>query len=444
MENILMKRPAALAIIALLALSAHAQSIFNCSSGFNNTSSDPCGTPTSYGYPGGYAFEGNAGPLNAGRMTLVPTGQGHNGNALTYQTQVNVQAFTMTFTFVPGDNEALVIQNNSNGPAPAFAFASGAGGEGGFYQNATGNVYPNNVFALMFDSYYTTTSGFTYSSVQIYQSLEMPAVPAGTEGLPVYDINKVSTSPVPLNSPATTQGASSTDTYSATVSYDGWNFNLCLYDVTAANGSCSSATSGTGTFFTHSWSGVNIPSIVSGTNAYLSMTAGVGATATKPTYISSWSYSVNTPTGTPSYTAWNANSTYTVPTTSAASPVYSVAPGTYSGTQSVAITTSRTPNNYICYVLSSTVPTYYPQPDNNGGCVKGTLYTGAVSISSTATLYAMAGSNNGAFTALAINPSGLGPPSTLVAGTYIIGSSSQPSVGITGNWSITGIWGLHP
>jgi hypothetical protein len=430
----LFSRPLVVLSLAVVTLGlpgpgAIAQNIFSCSSGFNNTSGNACGAPSaateaSFGnYPGGYAFEGNVAPLASGAaLTLVPVGQGHNGNALTYQTQVNVQAFTTTFTFVPGDNEAFVIQNNTKGPAPAYAFASGAGGEGGFYQNAGGNnIDPNNVFALMFDSEYTTTSGFSYSSVQLYQGYEMPAVPAGTEGLPAYDINKVSTSPVPLNSPASSQGTSTGHTYSATVGYDGWNFNLCLYDVTAGNGSCSSATSGTGTFFTHSWSGVNIPSIVNGTNAYLSMTSGVGEAAANPVLIPSWSYTVNTPTGTPSYTAWNANSTYTVPTTSAASPVYSVAPGTYSGTQSVAITTSRTPSNYICYVLSPTVPTYYPQPDSNGGCVKGTLYTSPVSISSTATLYAMAGSNDSAFPSGSINPSGLGPPSTLVAGTYTIG-----------------------
>src|SRR5271156_948287 len=125
----------AVVTLGLMGPAAMAQNIFNCPSGFNNTSGNACGTPTIYGYPGGYAFEGNAGPLNAGRMTLVPTGQGHNGNGLTYQTQVNVQAFTTTFTFVPGDNEAFVIQNNTKGPSPAYAFASGAGGEGGVYQN---------------------------------------------------------------------------------------------------------------------------------------------------------------------------------------------------------------------------------------------------------------------------------------------------------------------
>ena len=236
----------------------------------------------------------------------------------------------------------------------------------------------------------------------------------------MYATNKISTSPVPLNSPVNSQFTTTGDTYSATVTYDGYTFTVSLYDVTAG-GSCPGASC-----FTHSWSGVYIPEIVGATTAVVGLTNGVSITSANPLYVKSFSYAVNTPTGTPSYTAWNANSTYNNGTVSAASPVYSVAPGTYSGTQSVSITTSSTPNNYICYVLSATTPTLYPQPNNNGGCVTGTLYTGPVSISSTATLYAMAGSNNSAF-AVVEHPTGLGPPSTLVAGTYTIGGTGTGS-----------------
>ena len=254
--------------------------------------------------------------------------------------------------------------------------------------------------------------------------MQYPVLPlcCGGAYVPMYATNKISTSPVPLNSPASSQSTTTGDTYSATVTYDGYTFTVSLYDVTAG-GSCPGASC-----FTHSWSGVYIPEIVGATTAVVGLTNGVSVTSTNPLYVKSFSYTESTPTGTSSYTAWNANSTYNNGTVSAASPVYSVAPGTYSGTQSVSITTSTTPNNYICYVLSATTPTLYPQPNNNGGCVTGTLYTGPVSISSTATLYAMAGSNVSAFSDGSQNPTGLGPPSTLVAGTYTIGGTGSASI----------------
>ena len=45
-----------------------------------------------------------------------------------------------------------------------------------------------------------------------------------------------------------------------------------MYDVTAANGSRSSGSSGTGTFFQKTWTAVNIPALVSGNTAYVAIT----------------------------------------------------------------------------------------------------------------------------------------------------------------------------
>ena len=414
----------AVVTLGLLGPAAIAQNIFNCTS--FTTTSGPCST--SFSGSGALSFFApQAGSVSGGVIDFVPTGTTHSGNSIWYQTEVNVQAFTSTFTFVPSgyDTLAFVIQNNSN--QNKFNFGGGAGPEGGFSQFAGGTNTPvNNVFALDFDQWSALTNGgsFTYSSAQIYQSYQYPELPlcCGGAYVPMYATNKISTSPVPLNAPASSQSTTTGDTYSATVTYDGYTFTVSLYDVTAG-GSCPGASC-----FTHSWSGVYIPEIVGATTAVVGLTNGVSVTSTNPLYVKSFSYTENTPTGTSSYTAWNANSTYNNGTVSAASPVYSVAPGTYSGTQSVSITTSSTPNNYICYVLSATTPTLYPQPNNNGGCVTGTLYTGPVSISSTATLYAMAGSNVSAFSDGSQNPTGLGPPSTLVAGTYTIGGTGSASI----------------
>ena len=102
-------------------------------------------------------------------------------------------------------------------------------------------------------------------------------------------------------------------------------------------------------------------------------------------------------------------------------PTFSPVPGTYSGTQTVTISSTATgpTTPYICYVLSASTPTFTPQTDNQtGACAQGTLYTGPISVSSTQTLYAMAGTNHASL------------PSSLVKGTYTIspsGGSLRPA-----------------
>ena len=413
---------------------ARAQTIIACGSGFNS-GSGACGF-SQFGDNGGNNFystnyAGGGSAVSGSAAILAPAGAGHASHNLNYQTAVNVQAFTAQFTFIPnGQNVVFVVQNYSSsaqGKVP-WLFQGGAGGEAGLIQVDTALPPPFNLFGLELDGVSPLTDGgsFSYSSAQIYQTLQWTTNPtvASTTAIATYAVTKLSTSPVPIDSPSTTQGSPSTDTFSVSIVYDGYTLTLNLYDVTAG-GSCPGASC-----YTHSWTGVYIPEIVSGTTAYIGLSGGTSGGSTPPVgtpaplLINSLTYTVNTPTGTPTYTAWNANSTYNTGVSSAASPVYSVAPGTYSTTQTVAIATSTSPNNYICYVLSSTVPTLYPQVDNNGGCTVGTLYSSPVSISSTATLYAMAGSNNAAFGTNVANPAGLGAPSTLVAGTYTISSSS--------------------
>jgi Chitobiase/beta-hexosaminidase C-terminal domain len=97
-------------------------------------------------------------------------------------------------------------------------------------------------------------------------------------------------------------------------------------------------------------------------------------------------------------------------------PTFSPLPGTYSDAQSVTISTVATGSTkpYICYTVASSPPTLAPQTDNLGGCVQGTLYTGPVTVSSTQTIYAMAGTATASL------------PSTLVKGSYTIGTSPVP------------------
>ena len=417
----LTKRYLFLALLGLGSLiPASAQTtIFNCPS-FNGNSSGVCSVAPNYPVPSTDFWVRGGGNISGSQIDFVPTGSLHNGYGLWYQTTAGVQAFTTTFTFIPnGWNFAFVLQNDTSHPGyEGSSFTSGASCEAGFYQDDATDPTPNNLFALDFDSSGTSgySSSFTFSTVEVYQQHQSPCNP-DDGGVHWYATNKISTSPVPLNSPAGTQFTTTGDTYSATIAYDGSTVTLNMYDVTAG-GSCPGARC-----FTEAWPNVSIPSLVGGTKSYIGFTSGVGSGSPQeptqyPLYVNSWSYTATTPTGTPTYTAWNAGSTYNDGTVSAASPVYSVAPGTYSGTQSISLYSSTASSN-ICYVLSATTPTLYPQVDNNGGCASGTAYGGPISISSTSTLYAMAGT-----------PWGTGPPSSLVAGVYTIaggGSAATPT-----------------
>ena len=236
----------------------------------------------------------------------MPRGAIHNAMNMNYSLAVNVQAFSTSFTFVAnGWNIALVLQNNTN--TNAFRgtrgnFTAGAGCEGGFFQafpSPPPTPYPNNLFALNLDQGNGNTAGsgtFTYSNAQIYQPVQTPCNPNDSQTPYVSPTNKVSTLPVALNSPASSVNTLTGDTYSATVIYTGANITLNLFDVTAG-GTCSPVTSGT--CFTHTWNGVNIPSIVDGTTAFIGLSGGTNAASTAPLLINSFVYSVLSAAATP-------------------------------------------------------------------------------------------------------------------------------------------------
>jgi Chitobiase/beta-hexosaminidase C-terminal domain/Fn3 associated len=273
------------------------------------------------------------------------------------------------------------------------------------------------------------------------------------------------------------------DTFNATLTYTGGNYTVSMYDVTAG-GSCPSASCFTQTWsgvnipsmvgnsavYTASASGTTLTvsartfgqiiigqgvvgvGVPNGTTI-TALGTGTGGTGTYTLSTSVGTISSEAMTG--AYTAWvglgsttNGNTpygliiksfTYNVTTppsspvvstyTSAASsgstfvsaPTFSPAAGTYTGTQSVTVS-STTIGAYYCYILSTTTPTLMPQTNQLGGCGVGTLYTGPISISSSQTLYVMGGLN---YTTCSPNPGCGALPSNLVTGTYTIGSFPQ-------------------
>ncbi len=345
--------PVGVLTLGLLSPVANAQSVFNCSS-FTPTGS--CGAATGATQAFNIVIGAQSSPSLSGSHILLLKAGTHSVAGLEYQTPVNVQNFTSTFTFVPnGQNVAFVLNNATNNPPnDGPGFNSGAGCEGGFYQ-AFDPVHgsPNNVFALEFDSWSFLGSEqvFTYSSVQIYQQNQSPCNP--NDSGPNYVLtDKISTYPVPLNSPASAQGTTTGDTYSATVTYNGTALTLNLYDVTAG-GACPGAKC-----FTNTWN-VNIPSWVGGNTAYAGFTAATGIAGIAPLYIDSFSYAEGS-------------------TSQAAAPTFSPAAGTYTGSQSVTIS-GATSGATIYYTTNGSTPT-----------TSSTQYTGPITVSSTEMIEAVA------------------------------------------------------
>jgi hypothetical protein len=278
---------AALFVFALISVASSTRAqVINCPSGFASTGA--CGVGV---YAGGKSFQvvgsGSSPALVGSQVELIPAGATHAAQSLNYQKQVKVQAFTSTFAFVPnGQNIAFVIQNSNNNPdfnGPIFS--AGAGCEAGFFQAFSQPSPPNNVFAMQFDSYspLVLNESFTHSSVQIYRSGTSPCLPndGGNNYPTTY---KISTSPVPLNSPSGSQNTTTGHTYSATVTYDGSHVNLNLYDVTAG-GSCPGSNC-----FTHTWNNVAIPTWVGGNTAWVGFSAATGLTSIAPLYVNAFVY----------------------------------------------------------------------------------------------------------------------------------------------------------
>lgn len=126
----------------------------------------------------------------------------------------------------------------------------------------------------------------------------------------------------------------------------------------------------------------------------------------------------------------------------AATPTFSPVAGTYSSTQSVTLST--TSGTVICYNTTGS-----PATNGTTGCTTGTLYTTPVSVSTSETLYAVAGgtglvdSTVGSAAYVITSPTAAAPTFSPVAGSYT-GNQSVTLATATGgcgsfiNWNTTG------
>jgi alpha-L-arabinofuranosidase len=346
----------------------------------------------------GLTFNGGA-QLKGTAVQLTDGGEAE-ARSMWYATQVPVKSFITDFKFLLQNANAngvtFTIQNSGTS-------ALGSVGSGLGYQGTPKSV------AVKFDLF--NAGGEGPNSTGVYTNGASPTVPA-------VDLTPTGVS------------LHSGDLMQAHIVYDGTYLTLTITDtVTYAQATEKFA--------------VNIPSIVGGGTAYIGFTAATGgetasqnilnlthvdtsgnaAAASAPlfsvpggTYTSAQTVSITdpTPNATIYYTTngsapttsssvysgpLTVNSTetvnaiaaasgytasgvstaaYTINLSSAASPVFSVATGTYSGTQTVAIADS-TPGAAIYYTTNGSSPT-----------ASSALYTGAISISATTTLNAIA------------------------------------------------------
>lgn len=324
----------AFAIFQISGMPQFTTQVFNCS-GFalSGGTSGNCGVGGNYsGGTGSFANVGTTGgstpTLSGTAAILMPASCNHCALSLVYQgAQVNAQKFQSTFTFLAnGWNISLVVNNVTNQPGfNGDFFSSGAGCEGGIFQGFNVSAPPNDLFAVMYDQYSGLTAAagsFTDSGVQIYAGISPPNAPNGPgqspcnpdlgnnipSGYTYVGVNKISTSPVHMNSPQnatfqtgcspvgslptgcdpSTSGVATGDTYSVTVTYDGSNVTSDMFDVTAG-GTCTPVTSGTCSHVV--WTGINIPSLIGSNTGWIGLnTSTADPDATIPLTIYTWTY----------------------------------------------------------------------------------------------------------------------------------------------------------
>jgi hypothetical protein len=242
----------------------------------------------------GLNFLGGA-TLTNNALQLSLAGGANNATAAWFATPVNIQTFTSDFYF--SIQETVHIADGftftlQNAPTGLNALGGMNGGLG--YEGIPSSV------AVKFDIF--DNAGEGVDSTGFYTNGAAPTVPA-------LDM----TSTVNLLGP---------DILHAHITYDGTTLTLTLFDTV------------TGASFTTA-SAMNIPAIIGGNTAYAGFTAGPGATQT----ILNWTLvggSASTP--------------------ATATPIFTPAPGTYTGAQSVTIT-DGTSGAVIYYTTNGMTPT---------------------------------------------------------------------------------------
>jgi Legume lectin domain/Chitobiase/beta-hexosaminidase C-terminal domain len=286
-------------------------------------------------------FNGSA-ALSNGLVQLTNGGSSQAGSAW-FNTTVNITQFTNDFAF-------QLVNPNADGITFTIQNAglSALGNTGG----SLGYAGIGNSVAVKFDLY--NNSGEGIDSTGLYQNGAMPATPA----------SDLSSSGINLHSG---------DKFSVHMTYNGATLSMTITD------------GSTGAVYNTSWS-INIPQVIGSNTAYVGFTAGTGGlTATQN--IQTWSF------------VSGAQQQAT-----ATAPVFSPAAGSYTGSQSVTLSTP-TPGASMHYTTDGSTPS-----------ASSTLYSRAITVSATETIKALAVASGYSNSAVS-------------AGTYTISSGGSGSGG---------------
>jgi Chitobiase/beta-hexosaminidase C-terminal domain/Legume lectin domain len=327
-------------------------------------------------YPHGFASSSGqiwlvngASPLVGSTIQLTTSGSVGASNNAWYETPVNVQAFTTTFTFTDtcssycGNGFGFMIISTSNPSPSGFTYSGNPGGQLSWSQcGGTGNTDcpAINSILVKFDLFDAQAGSPGANLTGFYSGGTYPQAPNN----PQYDMS------------GSGINMESGDLFTCTITYDGSSLTETLTDtVTEAS-------------YTKTYTGINIPSLVGGNTAYVGFGGSTGA-ATVTQSLSSWTYTEESPG-------------------QAGIPTFSPPAGTYLGSQSVTLS-SGSSGAVICYSTTGN-----PKTNGSNSCATGTLYTGPVTVSSSETLFAVAG--------------GTGyNDSSVVSGSYVIqGSVATP------------------
>jgi hypothetical protein len=300
--------------------------------------------------------------LDDTRLQLTNGGGNEAGSAFV-NTPINIQAFTTDFAMQlsnpAGDGMTFTIQGNS---PMALGPAGGGLGYGPDTPGGTPGILQS--VAVKFDLY--SNAGEGVDSTGLYLNGVSPTTP----------FTDLTPSGIDLHSG---------DTMSVHMTYDGTNLAMTITDAVA------------GKTFTTSWP-VNIPSAVGGNTAYIGFTGGTGG-ATSSQKVETWTF-VSTGSIEPT----------------AATPAFSLAAGTYLGTQTLTIT-DATAGATIYYTTNGTTPT-----------TSSNRYTAPLAVNVSETIEAIAvasGFENSVTTSAAyvIESQVATPTFSPVAGSY---TSAQP------------------
>jgi Legume lectin domain/Chitobiase/beta-hexosaminidase C-terminal domain len=389
------------------------------------------------------------------RLSAIAVANGDSPSA------VATAAYTINTTGTGGGGTTPPVVNDPNGftSAVGFTLDGGATVTGGALQLLDGNTFENrtvwyatplNIQSFTTDFTFQTTpagpnsgDGFTFTIQNMglnadggiggalgYQSIT-PSVAVkfdlfsnsgeGVNSTGFYTDGASPTIPA-LDLTASGVNLHSGDVMHAHLTYDGATLTLTLTDtVTNATFVASDA--------------IDIPGTVGASTAYVGFTAGSGGSVATQNILS-WTYTPSAPT-----------------TTATAQPTIAPEPGTYTGTQLVTIS-DTTPGATIFFTTDGTTPT-----------TASTVYTGPISLSTSATLNAVAiasgdtlstvasavytietaGTGNGGATSPVVNnPSGFASAAgfTLDGGAAVNGGALQLTDG--GNFENRAIWYSTP